>query len=886
MKLNVAWVFCLFLLVNFCQMSVAQPLTATDNIVTIDLTALNRMQVNTGNAKAVWDPLHTLATLQGIVNRQSPRLYLFYIENAGINIDRYWWDKYRQEGKWLEKATVTQCRDMVELVTLFKKEIAGAVVYDPNVAATSNVASSIAGVDNLIAVRYDADPNSLYSKLILNGPQIEVKVWLVNEDGSSLFTGVGVVPGTDRASSGSTKVDAYLWFIEHYMKKGKCNTAYGGYYIDQFWLTKPTNAERNHHTLTNHDFFVSKKGFFFDLSPWTDEKATDDPSQTLGKDSEILKEMLLIAYQQNNNGNQFAYLGGFPPWPCKYTTYGGAGGKHGEVETEWEYARIISAYNAFKDADAANLGALANASFWQHFPLKASYPQHWVTHEELKAKGFLDSNGKLTLGDKQLFVFYVGDYDASSWLSQITPTIWDDPNRGQVPMMWSISPVLSERVPMAWEYRLETATPNDYFVAADNGAGYLLPGMLQAPRPVSGLPDGTAAWAEHCKPFYEKWGITVTGFIIDGTAPGLNEAGLDAYASFSPNGIVPQKSPGNSLASLHGDMPILQSVWDVNQDDPKVAAAEVVTRVNARAKNIPFHWFRNILKSPQWYVQVNNELKNTNSNIVLVEAPVFFELLRIYLKEKLAEEKKPVLQKLRINNRSVDVSDTIKNTVTCNEDEVTFFPTISQYCTYTVLVDGKPATTPFAIKQGMNRFVIRVIPEEGMLPKDYFIEIIHPLDIVRPYYDKVLAVNLNTTTNGGYTFSGFQWKKNGKDIQGETAAYLSLSSIPLSIDEFNVILTTDDGQVFPTCSKQWIQYQKKDPETVLKAYPNPAQTDITVENEDWEESSSLILYDKNGKKMQTYPLTGIQTRINVSNCVPGIYILQTGSQSAKIIVNK
>ena len=74
--------------------------------------------------------------------------------------------------------------------------------------------------------------------------------------------------------------------------------------------------------------------------------------------------MLFEAYKQNK-GEKFCYIGGFPSWAFKYTKH--ANGKHDDVPTEWEFSRIISAYNAFKDADAIGLGALANASFWQHF---------------------------------------------------------------------------------------------------------------------------------------------------------------------------------------------------------------------------------------------------------------------------------------------------------------------------------------------------------------------------------------------------------------------------------------------------------------------------------------------------------------------------------------
>ena len=142
--------------------------------------------------------------------------------------------------------------------------------------------------------------------------------------------------------------------------------------------------------MSNHDFFVSKRAFFFDLSPWGDEPATDDPSQPVGTDLQTLKEMLLLAYQQNKH-EKMCYIGGFPSWAYKYTMH--ASGIHDDVPTEWEFSRIISAYNAFKDADAISYGALANASFWQHFPTKKKYTQDWISHKELQKRGLLTADG-------------------------------------------------------------------------------------------------------------------------------------------------------------------------------------------------------------------------------------------------------------------------------------------------------------------------------------------------------------------------------------------------------------------------------------------------------------------------------------------------------------
>ena len=170
----------------------------------------------------------------------------------------------------------------------------------------------------------------------------------------------------------------------------------------------------------------------------------------------------------------------------------------------------------------------------------------------------------------------------------------DSPARGKVPMMWCISPVAERRAGPVLDYMRRTVTPNDYFASADNGAGYLNPGSLQEPRPSSGLPSGVEAWARHCEPLYKRWGLTITGFVIDGCAPGLKRDGLDAYARFSPNGIVPQDIPATLL---HKNMPVLRADWDL--DGPTEAAARtILDRVKLRHK-LPFTWFRAVLKGPR-----------------------------------------------------------------------------------------------------------------------------------------------------------------------------------------------------------------------------------------------------------------------------------------------
>ena len=208
-----------------------------------------------------------------------------------------------------------------------------------------------------------------------------------------------------------------------------------------------------------------------------------------------------------------------------------------------------------------------------------------------------------------------------AWLYQRMMDIWDDPNRGKLPLMWCISPVL-DGVPIAMDYMRRTATANDYFAAADNGAGYCEPGMLQEPRGLSGLPSGLDAWAAHCKRFYDRWDLSITGFIIYAHGGELNEAGLDCYASFSPDVFVPSGGPANLL---HKGMPVLRFDHDVNEGNPADAAAHVVRRIAERRRegHPPFHWFRNILKTPTWYVNVYEQIRQVNPKIELLDGPTF-----------------------------------------------------------------------------------------------------------------------------------------------------------------------------------------------------------------------------------------------------------------------
>ena len=72
-----------------------------------------------------------------------------------METDRFWFDWFRGEDGWLKETEVRPITDLEEAVRTFRHAFHGLVVYDPTVPATSNVASTAAGCEDLLPVRFD-----------------------------------------------------------------------------------------------------------------------------------------------------------------------------------------------------------------------------------------------------------------------------------------------------------------------------------------------------------------------------------------------------------------------------------------------------------------------------------------------------------------------------------------------------------------------------------------------------------------------------------------------------------------------------------------------------------------------------------------------------------
>lgn len=551
--------------------------------------------------------LHAAATLQGLANRSGPRLFVDFLagdEKGELRIDNYWLQTAQSAG-WAAVAAPSPLADIPSAVAAFRSAVHGAVVWDPAVAATSNVASTVAGADSLIAVPYDPSLGSAYSTLVdpagTDTSKLAVKVWLVNPDGSSLFTGSGRIAGTGRASSGSAKADAYLWALDRYLAAGKCDPTQLAYYLDAYWLTdlQPRNSwphPLQNTLLANHDYLVAKRGFIFDLSPWDDEAPEDDPNQPVGTDSKVLE--MILATAGSLAGKRICAIRGFVPWAYKYSSTAGTTTWQSSTNAEWESVRRFTSHGFFIDADAEGLDPMPNASLFQYYPAKRSYPPATIPSDaDLEAAGFLAADG--TVVTNRYVMIYTGDYDSASWLYHMMPRVWDDTARGEVTLNWAFDAHLGQRLPLALAHAHDTASSSDFFVA-HHGVGYVAPGALTAPEADrAGLLSG---WTERCLAAYKQWGLEVTGFIVDGLAQPLTDKEATAsFGRFSPAGTVTSRS---YPYGMQGATPFVRmgspDVSDLNDfvallntEDHEAAATQAPLRPH-------FQVARTVLQTPTW----------------------------------------------------------------------------------------------------------------------------------------------------------------------------------------------------------------------------------------------------------------------------------------------
>jgi hypothetical protein len=540
-----------------------------------------------------FDTLTFLSTLQGIVNRPSPRLYLLVDHRRGGSpgVDEFWLQIYQEKGQpygWLADTKIVTLTSLEEVLQTFADDLTGVVMWDPSVPATLNVATTIAGVENLPVLRKGSSIETMVTNYL---PVQKSLVGMFRRNAITL-------PNSDTPSTGSTKADAYLWAKEQYLDTKRANPQFLAYLLDGWPATRYANEQltRGGTYAAERDYVVQQRGFAFDLSPWAETAPIDDPHQPLGTDAVVLHTIVETAAALA--GGDLIKIWGFIPWYEKYSSH--VGEPKLPTEGEWESTWLFSQHGGYLQGGGGDVYgvSMANVSVHKFGPRPAPRSAPTAPGEaDLIAHGYLTADGHVA-PDHTFVMFYAGDYDlAHPILALMGPYVsaaWIDPHRGEVPLAWGFNPGLVEDIPGVMTYLYATQTPQDYFVGANSGAGYLNPDALSQMSLLSWL------WRTHR--YYADYGYNIQGFLLNGNGAQLSQRRLDAFALIAPVGILsPEIQTDEPWPRLQRGVPVSAQPAESLAGTPDVAAEAIHTvyrRAVLEQGRPPFLAIRSAFQSP------------------------------------------------------------------------------------------------------------------------------------------------------------------------------------------------------------------------------------------------------------------------------------------------
>ncbi len=532
--------------------------------------------------------------IQGLINRNFKAHGTAIALNMDVT-DDFWLDYITQDGctyGGLKRVNIAGPEEMLSLFAPFLKEY-GIIAWDPEVPSTANVASTICGLYNCVPVMESDKAGSLYA-VLTQKYGIPVKKSLVGMFGNAK-KGEKIVD-TDLESTGSPKNDAYLWAIEKYMDR--CNPECLAYTLDgaSSVETNPVFKVRDSYSaqitgIPNHDYFVYKQCFFFDLTSYGLEAPSDEPNQPLGADAATTVKILKKRYDMANG--RFGEVLGFPPWHVKYTTHVGDYDLL-PPRLEWHFVETCSSYNCGIEADAANPAWMSNGSLYTNY------------ERRFEPKGnALPKDMEYDPDTHYFTVCYTGDFDCSPWMKWRVPTVWRDENRGTIPMAYNYGINLIERIPMAFDYVYEHQTKNDYLTAGE-GMGYVVVDALfkgfigkeanpdyaywtrysrETGCPVERImPDGDEHYYAYAKPYYENSKLDISGKLINCFTP-ASPRSLKLYNRLSPRGgFMCNITAGKYDFQTCDGVPYFR-VTGIFGDTDEAKAAHLFLKINSRDTN-------------------------------------------------------------------------------------------------------------------------------------------------------------------------------------------------------------------------------------------------------------------------------------------------------------
>lgn len=377
--------------------------------------------------------LYLFSSLKGLVNRKSPRLFSYegdeYAEGPFTWLQSLNLEWVEQDDKW-------------SLITKYRSEISGLIVYDPNRIHTVNLATMLAKDKKALI----ASP-SLLSRLTAAPYNLPVLM--------------------DLRGKFSSKLEVY-------------RTMYDKYWPDvDHRLLIGLNPERHQAGLREYATALGTAVI------WLDPEVSDE--------SELLNRYLFDMPAGSN------IMGWWPeegPGVTRASQYG--------------------------------IGTIAS-DYSSNLTVHSGMPRT-ITIKPIPPKPKLQN---------YIYVaFILADGDNLQYVEHLVRKLWKNPDRGSVPIGWTLSPAMVDAMPGALNFFHQTATDNDNLISGPSGYGYVYPNFF----PDQGTLDKFVAKTED---YNRRAGFRVIT-IWNTITGGINQNVGQSFAAYAPStlGLTGQNTGG------------------------------------------------------------------------------------------------------------------------------------------------------------------------------------------------------------------------------------------------------------------------------------------------------------------------------------------------------
>ncbi|WP_327179622.1 GxGYxYP family putative glycoside hydrolase [Streptomyces sp. NBC_01335] len=458
-----------------------------------------------------------LTTLQGVVNRRSPRLY-FDFDGSGVDSD------------WLPStgARVTRHDRALDLVARYRGEIRGAVLHDPGVPDSVNVATTLAGLENAVAAtaeqarayglktvadlrgRFDADdvlatyrwqlehlfPRCTHTLLAglpptrtVQTPQVSWRE-IARERERIRDSSNRQVRAFDVSAELSGGDGVYLRFQDSFgddgwgASVGSVVVKADGQVIASFAPGTAAEApflfDGSGSSIGGDANRFSDGGGYF-IYHFTPPSGT----RQLLVEADVWNQYLVSATATSpTRVEPFPYFRDYAVASRAMVVWLPPSGETGALLDE-VFSRVepTTPYAGWFSNDVAGeWGGVDRASQHGIEVVPADFFMNGTVHAGVSAKisDRVRTRPKAELGNRVYLTLTFGEGDNIQYCQRHMRTIWEDPARGSVPLNWTVSPLLADIGPALLAYYQNSATANDLLISGPSGAGYTYPGSWPA----------------------------------------------------------------------------------------------------------------------------------------------------------------------------------------------------------------------------------------------------------------------------------------------------------------------------------------------------------------------------------------------------------------------